>query len=107
MFNQRQMKQAMKRMGIKSEEIDAEEVVIKCREKNIVIKEPSVSKIKMGAQETFQVIGNPTEVLREKFSQEDVELVMDQTGCDMEEARKALDETEDIARAIMYIKENS
>ena len=107
MFSQRQMQQAMKRMGIKTEEIDAEEVVIKCRDKDIVIKEPSVSKVKMGGNETFQVVGNPTEVLREKFSQEDVELVMDQTGCTIEEARKALDDTEDMAEAIMKLKENA
>ena len=91
-------------MGIHSEEIDAKEVIIRCGDRDIVIKKPSVSKIKMGGQETFQVMGNPTEILKEKFSDEDVKLVMDQTNCSDEDVRKSLDETGDIAETIMKLK---
>ena len=104
MFNQKQIQQAMKRMGIKSEEIDAEEVIIRCNDRDIVITEPAVSKIKMGGQETFQVIGKASEVLKEKFSKDDIKLVMEQTDCTEEDAMKALDETGDIAEAIMLLK---
>ncbi|UCG95770.1 MAG: nascent polypeptide-associated complex protein [archaeon] len=103
MFNPKQIQQAMKKMGIKSEEVDAEEVVIRCRGRNIVIKEPSVSKIKMGTQETFQVMGKVSEEPAEKFSQDDVKLVTEQTGCSEEEALKALEETGDMAEAIMKL----
>ena len=104
MFNQKQMQHAMKRMGIKSEEINAEEVIIHCKDKDIIITEPAVSKIKIGGQETFQVIGNVSEVLKEKFSEDDTKLVMEQTGCTEEEAMKALDDTGDMAEAIMLLK---
>lgn len=104
MFNQKQMQKAMKRMGILSEEIDAEEVIIRCRDKDIVVTEPAVSKIKMGNQETFQVIGIVSERLREKFSEDDVKLVTEQTGCSEEDAIKALDETRDMAEAIMKLQ---
>ena len=105
MFNQKQMQKAMKRMGIRSEEIDAEEVIIRCRDRDIVVTEPAVSKIKMGNQETFQVMGVVTERLREKFSEDDVKLVTEQADCSEEDAIKALDETGDIAEAIIKLKD--
>lgn len=104
MFSQKQMEKAMKRMGIKSEGIDATEVVIRCSDRDIVVKEPSVSRINMGGQETFQVMGSVSEVLKEKFSVDDVKLVMGQTGCSEEDAIKALDDAGDIAQAIMKLK---
>ena len=104
MFSQKQLEKAMKRMGIKSEGIDAEEVVIRCSDKDIVVKEPVVSKVNMGGHETFQVMGNVSEVPKERFSNEDVKMVTEQTGCSEEDARKALDETGDIAQAIMKLK---
>ncbi len=102
MLNPKQIEKAMKRMGIHTEEIDAEEVLIKCKDKDIVIKEPSVSKIKMGGNETFQIIGIVSE--RQKNSEEDIKLVIEQTGCTEEEAKKALEETGDLAEAIMKLK---
>lgn len=107
MFSQKQMEKAMKRMGIKSEEIDATEVIIRCRDKDIVVREPAVSKINMAGQETFQVMGKISEVFREKFSAEDVKLVTSQTGCSEDDARKVLDETGDIAEAIIRLKNNA
>jgi len=44
--NPRQMKQAMKRMGIEQEELDGvEEVLIRTADKEYVIRKPSVSAI--------------------------------------------------------------
>lgn len=104
MFNQKQIEKAMKRLGIQTVEVDAEEVVIKCSNKDIVIKNPHVSKIKMGNRESFQVIGEAIEKPRELFSREDVKLVMEQAGCSEEEAKRALEETKDIAEAILKLK---
>jgi len=106
MFNPKQIQKAMKRMGIQSEEVDAEEVLIRCRDKNIVIREPNVSKIKMGENETFQIMGEVSEVPKEKFSKDDVKLVMEQTGCSEEDALKVLDETKDMAEAILKLKDH-
>ena len=55
------MEQAMRRMGIQQKEIDAEEVIIKCSDKDIIIQKPSVSKVDMMGQETYQVIGQAIE----------------------------------------------
>ncbi len=107
MFSQKQVEKAMKRMGIKSEEIDAEEVIIRCGDRDIVVKEPVVSKINMAGQETFQVMGKVSELPREKFSTEDVKLVAEQAGCSDEDARSALEETGDIAQAIILLKGNA
>ena len=107
MFSQKQMEKAMKRMGIKSEEIEAEEVIIRCRDRDVVVKEPAVSRINMAGHETFQISGSVSEVLREKFSPEDVKLVAEQTGCSEEDALKALDETGDMAQAIIRLKGNA
>ena len=60
-INPRDMQKAMKRLGIKQEEIDAELVIIKTADKDFVIKNPHVSKVNMMGQETFQITGDITE----------------------------------------------
>jgi nascent polypeptide-associated complex subunit alpha len=98
----KQMNALMKKMGIKTEDIDAEEVVIKGK-KTIVIKEPHVTAIDMQGQKTFQITGRIEEA--EEKSSEDLELVMAQTGATKEEAEKALEESGgDIAEAILKLK---
>lgn len=103
-MNPKQMEKMMKQMGIKTETIDASEVVIKARGKEIVITEPQVTKIKMGGQDTFQIIGKVSERSKEKFSAEDIKMIAEQTGVSEEEAKKALEEEGDIAAAIMKLK---
>lgn len=101
--NPRQMKQAMKRMGITTEDIQGvEEVVIRTRDKEYVIRDATVTVMDVQGQKTYQVMGEatvsdrsstpastPTEV---SLPEEDVELVMGQTGCTRERAIKALKE---------------
>lgn len=104
-INPKLMKQAMKKMGMKQEELDAFEVVIKLKDKKIVIKNPTVSKINMMGSESFQVSGEVSEESLVKFNSEDVETVVNQANCSEEEARKALEKTEgDIAAAIIALK---
>jgi len=101
----KQMEKMMKQMGMQTENIDAVEVVIRTAKKEILISEPQVSKIKMGGQETFQIVGKVSERAKEKFSAEDVKTVCSQTGISETEARAALEETNgDLAEAIMKIK---
>lgn len=95
----KKMKKAMKQMGINTEEIEADEVVIKKSNGNIVINNPQVSKVKMQGQEIFQVQGDASEE-----SKEDIKTVMEQTSCSEEDAKKALEETGDIAKAIMKLQ---
>jgi len=109
-LNPRMMKQAMKRMGIQQQEIDAIEVVIKLQDKEIVISEPQVSKVNMMGQETWQIIGNAEERSLDttpEINEDDVRTVMDQSGCSEEEARSALEKTKgDLAEAIMTLSKD-
>ncbi|MBS3166853.1 nascent polypeptide-associated complex protein [Candidatus Woesearchaeota archaeon] len=105
-INPKMLKQAMKQMGIKQEELDASEVIIKLKDKNITIAQPSVLKVNMSGQESFQISGNIIETSKELFTNEDVELVIQQTSCDKKEAVKALEDSRgDIAEAILKLKD--
>jgi nascent polypeptide-associated complex subunit alpha len=107
-INPRMMEQAMRRMGIQQREIDAEEVIIKCSDKDIIIQKPSVSKVDMMGQETYQVIGQAIEKPKTReieINEEDIKTVMDQTGCDEETAKKTIqDNNGDLAAAILSLK---
>lgn len=96
------MQGMMKKLGIQQKEIDAEEVVIRLRDnKELVVKNPQVSKINMMGQETFQVTGDYEE--RERgFEESDIHMVMEQASCSKKEAVEALKKSEgDIAKAIV------
>ncbi|UCE92506.1 MAG: nascent polypeptide-associated complex protein [Methanobacteriota archaeon] len=113
-MNPKQMKAAMRRMGITQEEVDGvEEVVIRTKKKEIVFRDAAVTAVTMQGQTTYQVVGSPEErELSERgraeekggVPTEDVELVMSQAGCSEEEARKALEECDGApAEAILKI----
>ncbi len=97
-INPRQMKQAMKKMGITNDSIDAIEVIIRCPDKDIVISNPDVNAMKMQGMTTYQITGDvseraPGEVSEEGPSvpEEDIQLVMEQTKCDRDKAIEALE----------------
>lgn len=99
----KKMSKMMKKMGIETKEIDAEEVEIKGN-KNYKVKNPQVSVINMQGKEIIQVMGNLEESNKEKFTEEDVETVMDKTGASKEDAEEELEKTDgDIAEAIMNL----
>lgn len=105
-LNPKQMKKMMKQMGIEMEEVDAEEVIIKTSDAELIFKNPSVTKIKARGMETFQVIGS-YEVIEKKpeISEDDVKLIMEQANVDEETARKALEESKgDLAEALMKLQ---
>ena len=104
-MNPRQMAQAMKRLGIQQTEIDATEVIIRTPEKDLVIRNPQVSKVNMMGQNTIQVVGDIEEVERKvEINDDDIKTVMDQAGVSEEEARTAIEETDgDLAEAIMKL----
>ncbi|MCK4327225.1 MAG: nascent polypeptide-associated complex protein [Candidatus Diapherotrites archaeon] len=100
----RKMAQAMKAMGIKQKEINADEVVIKAEGREIVVSNPKVIEIDMQGTKTFQVMGDISE-RGIGPSEEDVKMVMEQAGADEEKARAALEKSSgDIAEAIMALK---
>ena len=93
----------MKQMGIKQDEIAASRVIIECEDKNIIIDSPSVVKINMQGQESFQISGQTTE--QEKgISESDIQQVMEKTKVSKDKAEKALKESNgDLAEAILSL----
>ncbi|MDO8622725.1 MAG: nascent polypeptide-associated complex protein [archaeon] len=104
MFNldPKKMQGMMKQMGISQEEIDASRVIIEKEDGKIIIENPSVMKIKMQGQESFQISG---EIKEEQagFSEQDIKTIMEKTGCTKKQAEKALEKTGDLAEAILEL----
>ncbi len=104
----RQMRLAMKRMGMQTEEIDdATEVIIRTKSKEYRFVNPAVVMVKVSGQQIYQVTGEPTiyegttqgggaasRPSGPVISQEDVDLVVSQTGCTPDQARQALMQTD-------------
>ena len=110
-MNPREMQKAMKRLGIKQEDIDAIEVIIKTPTKNLIIRNPHVSRINMMGQETLQVSGEieeSTEDEKTEISEDDLATVIGQAGCTREDALEALEESRgNLAEAILKLQKNS
>lgn len=125
-MNPKQMKAAMKRQGIDMNTLDGvEKVVVLTRDKEIIFDRPEVTAISAQGAITYQVVGNPKErprsaaasagadvsgedlveaIASAKYSEEDVELVMGQTGASEDDVRAALDACDgEVAEAIMKL----
>ena len=103
-LNPKQMKLAMRKMGMKQEEIEAEEVIIKLKDKQLRILNPQVMKIEMMGQESLQITGDIQEESLEKFNEDDIKTVVEQTGCSEKEAKETLEEPNDLDEAILKLK---
>jgi len=107
-INPKQMEKMMKRMGIKVDEIDAQQVVIKCADKDIIIDNPQVVKTNMHGTQSFQITGNVREESGEvklAINLDDVKMVAEQAKVSEAKAREALEKSGgDIAQAIMDLK---
>lgn len=100
----------MKQLGIRQVDIPATEVIIKCDDKNIIISNPSVAKVNMMGQETFQISGDIEEVdhSESNISDDDIKTVMEQADVDEETAKEALEEHDgDLAETIIALKKKS
>ncbi len=106
-INPRKMQQMMKQMGIQQVEIPATEVIIKTETKEIRIVNPSVSKVNMMGQETFQISGEIHEQelsTAPEISAEDIKTVMEQADVDENTAKAAIEEANgDLAEAIISL----
>lgn len=101
-----QTEKMMRQMGINSKAMEVNEVIFRGRDKDIVIRNPSVQKIIIpGQPDNFQVIGEAEEVPHklEGPSEDDIKLVAEKTGSSREDAKKALIESGDIAEAIIKL----
>ncbi|MBS3098690.1 nascent polypeptide-associated complex protein [Candidatus Pacearchaeota archaeon] len=102
-LNPKKMQAMMKQLGINQEEIEATRVIIETPTNDIIISNPNVQKIIMQGQESFQITGDVSE--SSSFSYEDIKMIMEKTGKSENEAKSALQETNDIAEAILQLSE--
>jgi len=94
----------IKKMMKDMENIPAEKVIIE-GPKKIIIENPQVVKINLMGQETFQIIGKVHEVEEQLYTDEDINMIMEQTGKSEEEVKKALSKNGgDIAKTILELK---
>ena len=114
----RKMKQMMEQMGIDMEDIDAEEVIIRTPDEELVFTDADVQLMEAQGQKTYQVVGDPESRDRgdggdggdsdaetsddgSAVDPDDVEIVAMRTGVDEETAREALVENDgDLADAV-------
>ena len=94
----------IKKMMKDMENIPAERVIIE-GPKKIVIENPQVVKINLMGQETFQIIGEAHEIEDKPYNDDDIKMIVDQTGKSEEEVKDALSKNEgDIAKTILELK---
>ncbi|ELZ77117.1 nascent polypeptide-associated complex protein [Haloferax gibbonsii ATCC 33959] len=109
----------MKQMGIDVTELDAEEVVIKTADEELVFSDAQVTRMDAQGQETYQIVGEPeTRELgagddgddeaaqaADAIPADDVAIVAQRAGVPEDEAREALEaEDGDLAAAISRLE---
>ncbi|MEM1980949.1 MAG: nascent polypeptide-associated complex protein [Candidatus Hadarchaeales archaeon] len=103
-LDRRQLDRLMRQMGMKTTELEeVEEVRIRTKKEEIVLTHPTVLLTEIGGMRTYQVSG---EERREMvLPEEDVRLVMEQTGASEQEVREELKRTGgNLAEAILRLK---
>lgn len=104
----KQMQRAMKQMGMDMKDVKGvSEVIIKFKNKEILIKNPKVNLMDFMGQQTYQITGKAKEREIEvelEIPDNDIELISAQTGVSKEKALETLKETQgDLAEAIMRL----
>ena len=97
-MNPRMMKKLQKQLQNSTEEIDATEVIIRTKDKEIYFSNPSVSSMNMMGQQSYQIVGEPQErgltdgEETSSIPNEDIELVASQARVSKAKAKEALEE---------------
>lgn len=86
---------------LKTVEIPTKRVIFETEEGDLIFDNPKVIEANMMGQIVFQVFGKYKRA--ETINDEDLELIVEKTNCTKKEARKALEETKDIAEAIIKL----
>jgi nascent polypeptide-associated complex subunit alpha len=128
-MNPRKMKQMMEQMGIEVTELDAEEVVIRTADEELVFSDAQVTRMDAQGQQTYQIVGDPESREPETpgvtaaddgaaeasgdasdgddsgVPDDDVALVAERAAVGADAAREALDATDgDLAAAIARLE---
>ncbi|OYT34551.1 MAG: NagC family transcriptional regulator [Candidatus Aenigmarchaeota archaeon ex4484_52] len=117
-INPKQINKMMQQMGMRATKIDAKEVRIICDDETIIIESPGIQKITMQGQTSFQITGtekkiNNSQLGKEEmqnkpenkisFSDEDIKMIIEQTGKSRDIVEKKLKKTGDIAQTILLL----
>ena len=124
-MNPRKMEQMMKQMGIDVTELDAEEVIIRTADEELVFRDAQVTRMDAQGQQTYQVVGSPeshergeggdgaveagaddsSDEAASEIPADDVEIVAQRAGVGADAAREALEaEDGDLAAAISRLE---
>jgi nascent polypeptide-associated complex subunit alpha len=129
-MNPRKLNQMMEQMGIDIEELDAEEIVIRTGDEELVFDQPDVQRMDAQGQATYTITGEPetreageeatplgagdkgtidagtgSESGGDGIPEEDVGIVAQRTGASQDDAREALEETDgDLAAAVSRLE---
>lgn len=104
-LNPKELEKAMKKLGIKQETIEASEVIIKTKDKELVINNPQIVKMNAMGQESLQITGK-IEERSLGVSEEDIKTVMEQTKADYNKAKRVLEANKgDLAKTILELQE--
>ena len=104
-INPKQVEMLMRQFGIKTENIVAKRVIFELADKKLIIENPTVNAINAQGQKMYQVVGEAKEEKGGASNEEDVKLVMEQSGATKAKAEKALKEAQgNIAEAILKLK---
>jgi len=100
----------MRRMGLSMSPLEVEEVILRTKDKEIIIQDPEVAVLEVQGQKIFQVTGGEiSEKERERkvtIPEEDIQLVAQQAGVSLDQAKAALEETNgDLAQAILLLSQ--
>jgi nascent polypeptide-associated complex subunit alpha len=102
----RQLQRMMQQMGIKTEKVEANRVIIEKEDERIILHNPNVMKMEAQGETSFQITCNNVEV-KPIIPAGDIDLVMQQAKVTKEEAEAALEEMDgDVAGAIMKFKKD-
>jgi nascent polypeptide-associated complex subunit alpha len=116
-MNPRKMKKMMEQMGIDMEDIDAEEVIIRTADEDLVFTDAEVQLMEAQGQKTYQIVGDPDHKEpgstdsgstdssesggSSSVSEDDVEIVAMRADVDEDTAREALEANDgDLADAV-------
>jgi len=101
------MQKMMKQLGMQMDELDAEKVEILLKDGSVItITDPQVVRTNIQGKDSFQVTGDVSGGgSAAEVADEDVDMVVDQTGASAEDARNALLAEGDLAGAILKLEE--
>jgi len=108
-MNPKKMQAMMSKMGIAQEQIDAKRVIIEKDDGDIIIENPSVAKVDMQGNVSFQISGDVQESAGEEAEdpieklKQDIQTIVEKTDCSEEEAAIELEKTGDFAEAIINL----